>query len=376
MLNSWAQTETTAAITGAVQTEKGNPVTGVAVAALHLPTGIRRVTTTDAQGHIDLNTLLSGGPYVLQITQPGFRSQVINNVFLKPGQSTSLAIVLVPDAVAVGTRRADRSAQDAAAPVDVIDMRSLALTGPRNGNTLLLKYIVPSFNSNRETSADGADHVDGFNLRGLGVDQVLVLVNGHRRHSSALVNLLGSLQTPPLFQKLQNDGIVGNNFIAQRELSLLTMGSPTSKLIGTLGYDGNKLGGQVRVTRYGQVSFYNFNFDGLEEGAYYLVFKPRTSTDVQLTYRVTKGLLLAGGPRNVFNVRPDNLNAAADNGHAPDGVPAPHNQSRAATNAYLSAQHGQNISLPYDHDILPYQMAQMGASGAFFYLKASYSFGL
>ena len=55
---------------------------------------------------------------------------------------------------------------------------------------------------------------------------------------------------------------------------------------------------------------------------------------------------------------------------------APQPQSRAAANSYLSAQHGQNISLPYDHDIIPCQMVQMGASGALFYVNASYSFGL
>ncbi|MDQ2792907.1 MAG: TonB-dependent receptor plug domain-containing protein [Bacteroidota bacterium] len=113
-------------------------------------------------------------------------------MFLKAGQPLALSLTLAPDVVAVGTRRLDRSGSDAIAPVDVIEMRQPALTGAYTDNTQLLNYVVPSFNTNRETSADGADHVDAFNLRGLGVDQVLVLVNGHRRHSSALVNLLGS----------------------------------------------------------------------------------------------------------------------------------------------------------------------------------------
>jgi iron complex outermembrane receptor protein len=57
-------------------------------------------------------------------------------------------------------------------------------------------------------------------------------------------------------------------------------------------------------------------------------------------------------------------------------VPARFRHDREGANAYLTAKYGYNISLPYDHDILPYQMVQMGANGAFFYLKASYSFGL
>lgn len=87
------------------------------------------------------------------------------------------------------------------------------------------------------------------------------------------------------------------------------------------------------------------------------------------------GLLLAAGVQNVFNVRPDNVDTAVDNGHVPEGVPAPHNRNRQAANAYLSDKYGFNVSLPSDHDILPYQLVQMGSSGALYYLKASYSFG-
>ena len=56
----------------------------------------------------------------------------------------------------------------------------------------LLQFAAPSFNSNRQTGSDGADHVDPASLRGLGPDQTLVLINGKRRHQSALVNLFGS----------------------------------------------------------------------------------------------------------------------------------------------------------------------------------------
>jgi iron complex outermembrane receptor protein len=55
-----------------------------------------------------------------------------------------------------------------------------------------LTYISPSFNSTRQTGSDGADLVDSAALRGLGSDQTLVLVNGKRRHTTALVNLFGA----------------------------------------------------------------------------------------------------------------------------------------------------------------------------------------
>ncbi|MDG0864393.1 TonB-dependent receptor [Pelomonas aquatica] len=55
-----------------------------------------------------------------------------------------------------------------------------------------LQYLSPSFNSTRQTGADGADLIDSAALRGLGSDQTLVLVNGKRRHTVALVNLFGA----------------------------------------------------------------------------------------------------------------------------------------------------------------------------------------
>src|SRR5699024_313947 len=51
---------------------------------------------------------------------------------------------------------------------------------------------APSFTSTVQTAADGTDHLDPAQLRGMGPDQVLVLLNGKRRHTSALVNVNGS----------------------------------------------------------------------------------------------------------------------------------------------------------------------------------------
>ena len=53
----------------------------------------------------------------------------------------------------------------------------------------LLQYAAPSFHSTYQTLSDGTDHIDPATLRGLGSDQLVVLINGQRRHSSALVNV-------------------------------------------------------------------------------------------------------------------------------------------------------------------------------------------
>ena len=179
-------------ISGVVHSEAGSPVYGVSVVALHLPTGIRRRITTDNNGAFSLPQLLLGGPYALQITQPGFRPRVTTNLFVSADKPITIDYTLVPDVVAVGTRRADRSAADALSPVDVIDMRDLSLTAPHTDIGQMLNYVVPSFNSTRQNVVDIADHQDPSSLRGMGVDQMLVLVNGKRFHNMAGLYLLGT----------------------------------------------------------------------------------------------------------------------------------------------------------------------------------------
>jgi iron complex outermembrane receptor protein len=57
----------------------------------------------------------------------------------------------------------------------------------------MLTYAVPSFQSTHQSVTDGTDHIDPASLRGLGPDQTLVLLNGKRRHNTALVNINGSV---------------------------------------------------------------------------------------------------------------------------------------------------------------------------------------
>lgn len=92
----------------------------------------------------------------------------------------------------VGSRRYDRSATETALPVDLIEMDQSAQQGAYFDLAQSLQYLSPSFNSIRQTGSDGADLIDSAALRGLGSDQTLVLMNGKRRHSVALVNLFGA----------------------------------------------------------------------------------------------------------------------------------------------------------------------------------------
>jgi iron complex outermembrane recepter protein len=93
----------------------------------------------------------------------------------------------------IGSRNSSRTKVQTPVPVDVIPVASIARGMGQTDLNQLLTFAAPSFQSSRQTVADGTDHVDPAQLRGLGSDQVLVLINGKRRHQSALVNVNGTV---------------------------------------------------------------------------------------------------------------------------------------------------------------------------------------
>ncbi|PHY13315.1 TonB-dependent receptor, partial [Caulobacter sp. B11] len=98
----------------------------------------------------------------------------------------------VDQVVVTGTRIAGRTRLDTLAPVDVVNEKALT----RTGTTELaqsLSTLAPSINFPRPAITDGTDHIRPATLRGLSPDQTLVLVNGTRRHATALVNVNGSI---------------------------------------------------------------------------------------------------------------------------------------------------------------------------------------
>ena len=94
--------------------------------------------------------------------------------------------------IEVGSRSPERSRTDTPVPVDVVAVEEIADESGQLDLGQLLQYVAPSFNSNRQSGSDGSDHIDAATLRGLGPDQVLVLINGKRRHTSSLVYIFGS----------------------------------------------------------------------------------------------------------------------------------------------------------------------------------------
>jgi iron complex outermembrane receptor protein len=97
------------------------------------------------------------------------------------------------EVVLVGTRSAGRTRLSTPAPVDVFNIPALQQLAPQYDVNQLLQFASPSFNSNRQSSSDGTEHIDPASLRGLGPDQVLVLINGKRRHTTSLINNQGTI---------------------------------------------------------------------------------------------------------------------------------------------------------------------------------------
>jgi iron complex outermembrane receptor protein len=94
--------------------------------------------------------------------------------------------------IVTGTRRTDRTVADSPVPIDVIGGEALTNSGLTETNKIL-NQLVPSFNFPQPSIADGTDVLRPATLRGLSPDQTLVLVNGKRRHVSALLNINGTI---------------------------------------------------------------------------------------------------------------------------------------------------------------------------------------
>lgn len=171
-------------ISGIVRDENNEVLSGVTVVLKGSTVG----TITDFDGHYEI-AANTGDKLIFSYVGYNTQERVVEgntlNVSLKPG-------VTLGEITLTGSRNPDRTAVNSLSPVDVIDFTELTITNPQVNLNQILNFVAPSFNSNTQTIADGTDHIDPASLRGLGPDQVLVLINGKRRHTSSLVNVNGS----------------------------------------------------------------------------------------------------------------------------------------------------------------------------------------
>ena len=97
---------------------------------------------------------------------------------------------MVEEIVTIGSRRPQRSSTDSSVPVDVISGDEFVNMGFADMDDML-KTAIPSYNVARNEISDAATIVRPANLRGLPPDNVLILVNGKRRHRSGVIAELG-----------------------------------------------------------------------------------------------------------------------------------------------------------------------------------------
>jgi iron complex outermembrane receptor protein len=180
-------------LTMVAQTVKGK-VTDVSGEGLPYMNVVEKGTSngvvSDDNGEFSIT--LKSLPTTLVISSMGFETKTV-----KVSNASFLTIVVNEDntldeIVVIGSRNKSRTAIDTPVPVDVIDVKELLSSGAQVNLNQILNYVAPSFTSNTQTISDGTDHIDPASLRGLGPDQVLVLINGKRRHTSSLVNVNGT----------------------------------------------------------------------------------------------------------------------------------------------------------------------------------------
>ena len=155
-------------------------------------------TSTDLQGNFSIK--LPKGDYKMAISFSGYDKKIISivvpasTVITIPDISLEEATGLTEDeiVISVGTRsQTVRSKIESSVPIDVFTSQQLTAFGQTDLNQIL-HYLAPSFNANRQSGSDMADHIDPASIRGLGADQILVLVNGKRYHQYAQIGLFGT----------------------------------------------------------------------------------------------------------------------------------------------------------------------------------------
>jgi iron complex outermembrane receptor protein len=181
-------------LTMAAQTIRGKvtDASGVSLPYMNvLVKGTTNGTTTNDSGEFSIT--IKSLPTTIVVSAMGFATKevlVTNNTFLTivvKEDNVSLEEIVV-----IGSRNPNRSIIDSPVPIDIVDIKELVASSPQVNLNQILNFVAPSFTSNTQTISDGTDHVDPASLRGLGPDQVLVLINGKRRHTSSLINVNGT----------------------------------------------------------------------------------------------------------------------------------------------------------------------------------------
>ena len=183
----------TGTVRGRITNENGG---GIAAAQITL-TGTSQGTLTDSQGAFLLLNV-PPGQHTLRVQRIGF-TLAEAPITVQPGQVVTQSLQLSEEAIAlenitvsVGSRARHTAADELAVPVDLYTEAEIEMATPQLEMASILQELSPAINFPRPQIADITSGVRPFQLRGLSPDHSLVLINGKRRHSTAVVHVFGA----------------------------------------------------------------------------------------------------------------------------------------------------------------------------------------
>ncbi len=177
-------------ISGVVSDEFGE-LSGAKVVLI----GTNQSSYCDINGRFQFEVI--PGLYMIKVSYLMYKSTELGVKVDFNNLNPELRIILVPGSTAdedivLGSRFAPKTQLESPVALEIITNAEI-ISNAHLSLSEVLMYLVPSFNSNRQTIADGTDHIAPSTIRGLGSDQFLVLIDGKRRHSSSLVNVNGTI---------------------------------------------------------------------------------------------------------------------------------------------------------------------------------------
>ncbi len=131
---------------------------------------------------------IGGAVRLANLTELGGSAAVTQQVATDDAGARAGKEAPLEEIVTIGTRSKGRTVLSTPVPVDVFNESAMRATGATETGRIL-QAIAPSFNFSSSSVSDGTDALRPATLRGLGPDQTLVLINGKRRHTSALIHV-------------------------------------------------------------------------------------------------------------------------------------------------------------------------------------------
>ncbi len=176
------------ALRGSVTDSAGSPLSNATVTVEG--TGLR--TTSGSAGSYEIRGVPAGSHRVRarSIGHQLAEAEVTVTAGVTVERDFALApstVQLAPIDVVVGSRARHTAEEELAVPVDIFPAEELQQQGSSE-TSVILQAVAPSINFPRQSVVDAGDIVRPFTLRGLSPDHTLVLLNGWRRHQTAVVN--------------------------------------------------------------------------------------------------------------------------------------------------------------------------------------------